>query len=132
MKKEIKILLVEDVPDDIRFAEIQLTKIFGTACILHVADFFSKAVQQLQKNDFDVILLDLSLPDSKGLTNFKKLVHSYKIPVIIYTGLADESIRSEAMKFGAMDYLIKGKINNDTLKKSILNSILQYPLNEPG
>ena|SRR5438552_2274129 len=130
MEKKIKILLIEDIPEDIRYAEIVFEKMFGNNHILEVADYFSKAIILLTEKSFDIIILDLSLPDSKGLINFKKLVKSFSTPVIIYTGLTDEFIKSEAMTFGAMDYLVKGKTNDDTLKESIVNSIIQYSLDK--
>jgi two-component system cell cycle sensor histidine kinase/response regulator CckA len=125
MEKEIRILLIEDVPEDIRFAQIQFKQIFGNKHTVDVADYFSKAVQLLQIKPFDIILLDLSLPDSKGLNSFKNIHRSYNIPVIIYTGLDNELVKMEALKYGAMDYLIKGKTAIDTLKASIVNSIIR-------
>jgi DNA-binding response OmpR family regulator len=126
MEKVIRILLIEDVPGDIRFAQIQFKQIFGDNHTVEVADYFSKALQLLQKKPFDIIILDLSLPDSKGLDNYKNILKSYNIPTIIYTGLSDELVKSEALKYGAMDYLIKGKTTYETLKESIINSIKQY------
>jgi DNA-binding response OmpR family regulator len=130
MPKIIRILLIEDVPEDIKFAEIQLDKILGSSYTLKVCDYFAKALQLLKKDNFDIIILDLSLPDSQGLTNFKKLSKTHNIPIIIYTGLSNEAIKNEAMESGAMDYLIKGKTSNDILKQSILNSIAQYPIGD--
>lgn len=74
MEKDIKILLIEDVPEDARFAEIQFRKIFGNKHTVQVRDYFSNAMQLLKVKTFDIIILDLSLPDSRGLTNFGKLV----------------------------------------------------------
>src|ERR1700722_446374 len=121
IEKEVAILLIEDVPEDIRFAQIQFKQIFGDKHTVDVADYFSKAVQLLQIKSFDIILLDLSLPDSKGLNSLKNIYGSYNIPVIIYTGLDNELVKIEALKYGAMDYLIKGKTTIDTLKASIVN-----------
>jgi len=126
MEGIIRILLIEDVPEDVRFAQIQLMQIFGNKHTVEVADYFSKAVQLLQSKPFDIIILDLSLPDSKGLESFKNIRDSYNIPVIIYTGLDNELVKSEALKNGAMDYLIKGKTITSTLKTSIANSIIHY------
>lgn len=128
MEKKIRILLIEDVPEDIRYTEIVLGKIFGDRHTLEVSDYFAKAMNLVKERSFDIIILDLSLPDSKGLTNFKRLVNSCAVPIIIYTGLSDDSIKSETMKLGAMDYLVKGKTNDDMLKDSIVNSIIQYSL----
>src|SRR3984957_9400162 len=104
MEKGIRILLIEDTPEDVRFAQIQFKQIFGNSHSLEVTDYFSKALLLLEKNSFDIIILDLSLPDSNGLDSFKYVLKSYNIPVIIYTGLDDELVRSGAIKYGAMDY----------------------------
>ena len=126
MEKETKILLIEDVLEDIRYAEIQFEIMFGSKHTIDVCDYFSKAMQLLQKKSFDIIILDLSLPDSNGLNSLKKLSDSYSIPIIIYTGLTDELVKAEAMRNGAMDYLIKGKTSTDALKASIANSIIEH------
>ncbi len=126
MEIEISILLIEDILEDSRFAEIQFKNIFGNKHTVQVVDYFSKAIQLLQKKSFDIIILDLSLPDGKGLANFKHILKPYNIPVIIYTGLDNELVKNEALQYGAMDYLIKGKTTNNTLKVSILNSIMQF------
>lgn len=125
---QIKILLVEDVPEDIRFVELQLQELFGDGHTLIISEYFSNALQLSEKNTFDVILLDLSLPDSKGLTNFRKLLKSTSTPVIVHTSLSDESIKSEAIKLGAKDYLIKGQTSNTALKKNIVKSIIDFAL----
>jgi len=125
MEKFIRILLIEDIPEDVRYAQIQLKQIFGDRHTVDVVDYFSKAVQQLQIKTFDIIILDLSLPDSRGLDNFKNILDSYNTPVIIYTGLDNELVKSEALKYGAVDYLIKGHTNTNTLKTSIANSIIR-------
>lgn len=126
MRKEIKILLVEDSPDDVRFAEIQFENIFGSRHSVEVCAYFAKAFALVQKQYFDIIILDLSLPDSEGLTNFTKLLRSCSIPIIIYTGLDNELVKNEAIQIGVMDYLIKGKTTEETLKASILNSMSRY------
>jgi DNA-binding response OmpR family regulator len=126
MEKGIRILLIEDTPEDVRFAEIQFKQIFGNNHSLEVTDYYSKALLLLEKKSFDIIILDLSLPDSKGLDNFKYILRSHNIPVIIYTGLDDELVRSGALKHGAMDYLIKGKTSNEALKESISKSIREH------
>ncbi len=126
IEKGVRILLIEDVPEDIRFAQIQLKQIFGSKHSVDVADYFSKALRLLQIQSFDIIILDLSLPDSKGLDSFKNIRDSYNIPVIIYTGLDNELVKTEALKSGAIDYLIKGKTNSHELKTSIANGIIRY------
>ena len=126
----LKVLLIEDNAIDARLIQIMLSEAGGGSFDLERADRLAGGLKRLAQGDIGLVLLDLSLPDSKGLINFKKLVKSFSTPVIIYTGLTDEFIKSEAMTFGAMDYLVKGKTNDDTLKESIVNSIIQYSLDK--
>ncbi len=119
----IKILLVEDSIEDAKFASIQLRQSFADEHTLQTTDYFSKAISLVLKNTFDVIILDLSLPDSRGLNTLRELIESCTIPIIIYTGLTDELIKAEALKCGASDYLIKGQTSSLLLKESILANI---------
>ena len=128
--KKIKILLIEDTPEDIGFVTIQLTESFGQDYTLEKSDYFSKALQLLSIKTYDVIILDLSLPDSYGLETFKTLIKHCNSPIIVYTGLLHELIKKEMMESGAHDYLIKGQTSNETLKHSIIQSIKNYNLNK--
>ncbi len=118
----IKILLVEDSIEDAKFASIQIRQSFPNEHELQTTDYFSKATSLVRENSFDVIILDLSLPDSRGLNTLRDLIGSCNSPIIIYTGLTDELIKAEALKCGASDYLIKGQTSALVLKESILAS----------
>jgi DNA-binding response OmpR family regulator len=126
VKKAIKILLIEDNPADAKYVAIQLNKSFNVAYTLQTRDYFSKGVFLCEKSNFDVIILDLSLPDTQGLMSIETLSKSCNAPIIIYTGLSDELIKAEALKNGASDYLLKGKTSSSELKESILAAIEKY------
>ena len=129
MEEKINILLVEDNPGDARLLDVYLKSSFNNAFNLSITAYVSKALQMLEQNVFDVILLDLSLPDSKGLETFKKVYdHSPKTPIIVLTGLEDESTGINAMKLGAQDFLIKGNVHGKELSRSINYSIERYKL----
>ena len=119
----IKILLVEDSIEDVKFVSILLRQSFPNEHSLYTTDYFSKATSLVLENPFDVIILDLSLPDSRGLNTLRELIDSCSIPIIIYTGLTDELIKAEAFKCGASDYLIKGQTTAVGFKESILASL---------
>ena len=87
------------------------------------------------KYSFDVILLDLCLPDSKGIETFNIMKHnSPNIPIIILTGLKDDIFAVSAVGRGAQDYLVKGEVNNKQLARSITYAIerkrIENELNE--
>lgn len=79
-----------------------------------------EALACLEYSAFDVILLDLSLPDSEGIATLRAMRQKAKTtPIIVLTSTDDEQIVSEAVKEGAQDYLIKGKWDVELLKRAI-------------
>jgi PAS domain S-box-containing protein len=102
---------------------------FGASYTLSVSEDLHTGLEQIQQHHFDIIIADLSLPDSDGLDTFKKIhEHAPDIPTIVLTGLEDESVGINAMKFGAQDFLIKGNIKGKGLKRSIDYSIERHKL----
>ena len=84
----------------------------------------ASGVQRILEGNLDVILLDLNLKDSKGLTTLKKIGYKARmLPIIVLTGEFDESIGAETLKLGAQDYFLKGEIHPETLICSIRYSI---------
>ena len=116
----IKILLVEDNPGDARLLQ-EIFKEGKTAKFeIVLVDKISEAIRTLTEKDFDVILLDLSLPDSKGIDTFRKISKEKpQIPVVLLTGLDDEALAVKLVQEGAQDYLVKGQINNKILLRSV-------------
>ena len=124
MEETIKILLIEDNPADARLVDIKLKESFGNNYTLETCSYLSQSINLLLKNVYDVIFVDLSLPDSTGLDSLKKLIDkSPKCPIIVLTGLDDELIGLEAVKLGAQDFLVKGKASSQSLKRSISYSL---------
>ncbi|MDP4173791.1 MAG: PAS domain S-box protein [Bacteroidota bacterium] len=123
-RERIKILIIEDNPGDVELIRQMLEDDEDTEYIVsHSSKLYDgiKAVEQLKP---DLILLDLGLPDSLGLSTFEKLYEKVKeIPIIIMTGLEDKKAVSSAVKLGAQDYLIKGGFEDNLLRKSIKYSI---------
>ena len=131
MEDKIKILIIEDNPGDIRLIDIYLKDSFDEGYSLSVANYLSVGIAFLLKENFDIIILDLTLPDSFGLETFKKineLALSPKVPIIVLTGLKDESIGINALKLGAQDFLVKGNIKGKELSRSINYSIERFKL----
>jgi CheY-like chemotaxis protein len=110
MDKNIKILLIEDNPGDAYLIKEQLEEIATFSYIFNHVETFNEALAVMNKQLFDVILLDLELPDSCGINTFLS-VHDNnpRIPVIILTELNDGNVGANAMKEGAFDLLVKGQ-----------------------
>ena len=82
------------------------------------------SLKALKDYRFDVVLLDLSLPDSQGLTTFSCIQeHAEGTPIILLTGMDDENLAVKAMQMGAQDYLVKGKVEADLLTRAIRYAI---------
>ncbi|MBI2082211.1 MAG: GGDEF domain-containing response regulator [Deltaproteobacteria bacterium] len=91
---------------------------------IEVAQSLSEATQKLEKEMYDLILLDLSLPDSKGFDTFSGIKKTApKTAIVVLTGLNDENIALQTLKEGAQDYIIKGNLNNQALKRTALFAI---------
>jgi two-component system, cell cycle sensor histidine kinase and response regulator CckA len=116
----ISVLLVEDNPGDARlFTELVRDTGAGQWKLVHV-DRLSAALDRLSREPFDVILLDLSLPDADGLeTLIRAHAQAPKIPIVVLTGHDDEALAVRAVRAGAQDYLVKGRLDGDLLVRSI-------------
>ncbi|MDZ8188333.1 MAG: response regulator [Nostoc sp. ChiSLP02] len=122
--KNIKVLLVEDNPGDIFLLQEFLKEVNTVVVELMPVEALSKALNHLENEIFDVILLDLSLPDSEGLETFVTAHQSAKsTPIIVLTGINDETLATKAMQEGAQDYLVKGQVTGDLLVRSMRYAI---------
>ncbi|RYD74646.1 MAG: response regulator [Sphingobacteriales bacterium] len=116
----IKILLIEDNLGDARLIEIMLRDAGTQPYEVTSTDTFQKGIQHLTEGNFDLVLLDLSLPDSFGLDTITNANHyAPKVPIIVLTGRNDEDFALEVVKEGAQDYLVKGQIDSSLLSRSI-------------
>ena len=114
--KQVHLLLIEDNPDDAKLTQEMLEKAaVGRFDVVNV-NSFSTGLKHLTEKQPDVILLDLGLQGNQGLDALTNLYNlGLKVPIVVLTGLDDESGGLTAIKKGAQDYLIKGKINGSAL-----------------
>jgi len=110
MKKPFRILLVEDNPGDTRLVREAFCRPAEHAFDLECVERLSDGLDRLKAKDFDMVYLDLCLPDSCGLETLAR-VHSRHptIPITVFSGIDDELVRAEAFKAGAADYVVKGR-----------------------
>ncbi|MHA2362486.1 MAG: ATP-binding protein [Candidatus Hodarchaeales archaeon] len=127
----IKILIIEDNPGDARLIQEMLKSNHKKSFMVEWADELSSGLKFLSEKNFNVILLDLNLSDSQGWETFEKAYQSApKIPFIVMTGLDDEDLAVKAVIEGAQDYLVKGSVDGDSLKRSIQYAIERKKLME--
>lgn len=120
----IHVLLIEDNPGDRRLLQELLRDVASVPMKLDHADCLSQGLQYLAETQVDVVLLDLFLPDSQGFETFIELHQQEpEVPVVVTTGLNDETLALKAVQEGAQDYLVKGQITGELLVRSIRYAI---------
>src|SRR5713101_1547570 len=124
MSERQTVLLIEDNPGDARLIREMLDEgdepLFRLECVGRL----SQGLEYLSTRSAGLVLLDLSLPDSFGFDTFLKVyAHSPKVPIIVLTGNDDQTIALSAVKTGAQDYLIKGRLDRELLLRSMQYSI---------
>lgn len=120
----INILLVEDNPADADLLEEFLEEADETEWSLVHVERLKDALQLLHEREFDVVLLDLSLPDRQGLSTVVQTHETAPdLPIVVLTGLNDKGIALDALRQGAQDFLVKGKIDSYVLVRAIRYAI---------
>ncbi len=122
--QKIKILHVEDNHSDAELVAECLNNQEHLDYELTHAERLSEGIEHLKKNHFDVALLDLSLPDSQGVETIEHVIRiAPHLPIIALTGIHDNGLSVEALRAGAEDYLVKGKVDCYLLNRSIRYAI---------
>lgn len=122
--EDIRVLLVEDNPGDVRLIREALNEVRHAHIKMEHADCLQAAQTILTAQEFDLILLDLSLPDSSGLATVEKTSDAAPdTPIVILTGLDDVNTGIQAVRAGAQDYLVKGEVTGHLLVRAIRYAI---------
>jgi DNA-binding NtrC family response regulator len=123
-KQSIRVLLVEDNAGDVELIRGILAESNRFRVDMEHSGSLSAGIERMSKEKFDVILSDLGLPDSIGMSTFFEIhKHAHTTPVIVMSGLDDEDIALKAVREGAQDYLVKGSFDGNLLVRSIMYSI---------
>jgi signal transduction histidine kinase len=116
----VRILLVEDNPGDARLLRYTLQEAQSLRFELVHASRLAQALDLVRAEPADVVLLDLSLPDAHGMDTVARMLEAAPaVPIIVLTGLADETVAVHAVQAGAQDYLVKGTVEGATLGRAI-------------
>lgn len=117
--KLIETLILEDDPEDMMILEKLIKGIKLRNIRYTTVTKLAQAVDALKKGGFDLVISDLTVPDSRGLQTFHALREaSPRTPIILLTGMDDETMAVQAMQEGAQDYLIKGEITSNLLQRA--------------
>ncbi len=130
-ERVIKGLLIDDDPED----SLLIMHYLATPdwpsfkFVFDCAETLESGIEMLDEHGADVILLDMSLPDSRGLETVSRvLARSHDVPIVVLTGLSDEKVGVEALKLGAQDFLVKGSFDVYALKRAIGYAVERYRL----
>lgn len=116
----IRVLLVEDDEEDYILARHMLAEARNVHFDVSWADRLESALNHMRSATVDVVLLDLSLPDSYGWDTFTSVrKHSPDLPIVLLTGVQDEDLGSRAVYEGAQDYLVKNELSTELLSRAI-------------
>ena len=119
-----KVMLIEDSKSDADLIQGMLKDAAGPEFVVEVCDTLAKGLERLPNGNMDVVLLDLTLPDSIGLDTFGRVhAHAPLVPIIVITSSADEAQAITALRNGAQDYLVKEQVNTELLSKSVRYAI---------
>lgn len=119
----LKVLLIEDNLGDARLIREMLAGA-RAAFQLQIVDRLGRGLERLAAGDIGVVLLDLSLPDSQGIETFNMVrLHAPKVPILVMSGLDDETVAVRAVQAGAQDYLVKGHVDTHLLLRAIRYAI---------
>lgn len=122
--KQINALLIEDSLDVARLIREELKDIPYSNIDIEVADRLKDGIDIIKRGAVDVILLDLSLPDSQGYSTFvRAYVHASRVPIVVLSGNSDELLAIKTIQAGAQDFLVKGELDAEVLVRSIHYSI---------
>jgi CheY-like chemotaxis protein len=127
----IRVLMVEDNPGDADLVRELLAEGGDASFCIECADRLAAGKERLQQGGVDVVLLDLSLPDSDGLETLDQLIaQAPAVPVVILTGLQEDRVGLESVGRGAQDYLVKGQFTGPILKRAIRYGIERFRADE--
>ncbi|MCX6377490.1 MAG: response regulator, partial [Armatimonadetes bacterium] len=125
-EQPINILVVEDNPADSRLIQETLRDVPGGGFQITVAESLSDGLRLVHEG-FDIVLLDLRLPDSEGFATFERMRESATgIPIVVLSGTEDESLAVKAVQEGAQDYLVKGRADGETLARAIRYAVARH------
>lgn len=120
----VRVLVIEDSHAQVRVIQEMLANDRVTEFSVSDASDLASGLTRLGSGTFDAILLDLTLPDSRGIESYNRLSTTAKsIPIVVLTDMDDEDLAIKTLQEGAEDYLVKGDINSQLLSRAIRYSI---------
>jgi len=126
-RPSVRLLLVEDNPGDARLIKEALSQSRWTGFELSHCETLADALARLREGRIDVMLLDLTLPDSSGLETLRTAhKQAPDVPILVLTGFDDETVAFTAVNEGAQDYLVKGRVDVELIDRAVRYAIERH------
>ncbi|HQB12264.1 MAG: Cell cycle response regulator CtrA [Candidatus Omnitrophica bacterium ADurb.Bin292] len=124
LNRAIKVLVIEDDANYFIFLSEMLAYYRSPSFEVSRARMLQSGLDRLRTGDVELVLLDLTLPDSSGLNTLITVRKSSSlVPVVILTGVDDPALSAQAIGLGAQDYIVKGSFDREQLRSRMLNAI---------
>ncbi len=131
-ESKIRVLLIEDALADVQLIERMLAKSKLPVFEVTAAGDLAAALKALASNSFDVLLVDLGLPDSTGPATVKRLRAATTLPMIVLTVADSPQTVLDSIKLGARDYFVKSRLDPDELMDKIIDAVVWRQVHEGG
>ena len=120
---ELHILLIEDSRTQVFIVREGLRAELGIPFVLETDDCLAEGLKRLAHTQFDLLLLDLHVPDSSGFDTFLAAKASTDVPIVIVSGEVDDASARRAVDDGARGYLVKGEYTPETLAECVREAV---------
>lgn len=128
MPNLLRVLLIEDNLDDVVLVRETLRDAAPNDFAIESATRLDDGLRLLREKHFDIVLLDLTLPDSFGIDTYHRLRALADVPVVVLSGNSNDAVALEALEHGAQDYLVKGTVSGELLMRMLRYSITRHRL----
>ena len=128
MRQKLRVLLVEDNPGDALLVRAALKEATSAGFIVMHEATLASAIERLTVSSaFDVVLLDLCLPDSESVETLPRLLAAFpSVPIVIMTGLDVPQVAEQAIELGAQDFIVKNEMDSRSLARTQQNAIYRF------
>jgi two-component system, sensor histidine kinase and response regulator len=131
MSTNIHVLIIDHNTDDAHLLQKLLAESEAADFAFECVDNLNDGLQLIERGDIDILLLDLSMPESQGISTFLTVRNKTNtIPIVVLTGLNEHTVALEAVKLGAQDYLVKRDLNSNWLSRALLYAIERFAANK--
>jgi CheY-like chemotaxis protein len=128
MTNPLRILLIEDSLDDVVLVRAALRDYSAKEFQIESKTRLEEGLALLREQPFDIVLLDLKLPDSYGIETFDRLHAQSDVPIVVLSGNSNDELALQALERGAQDYLVKGTVSGELLVRMLRYSITRHRL----